>query len=462
MKHIAVAFLAFICVFSICSGEGGAQEQKLTLEQAIKHASETNPSLREARARYFGVAENLAQARAGFLPTVTVDGDITNIDTQNKGNFIGSEEGGNLSQNASIGIFQPIFRGGSTLADTRGAKNTILQEEWVLRRAYQDVFFETAEAYWNVYLSVSTLDLQISNQEVLVQELRQTQARFEAGELTKTDVAQAQARVSEAKAETRAAQAALRTAQARFEQIVGLPVPQNIEAPDFTPDLPENLDTALAQARTKNAQLMAARFAHKVSVETKNGIKGELLPQVTLSAEAAHSRDPQPGFLDQSDTQTVRLAATVPLYTGGATRSRLRQSKYAVMENKANIADIENSVESDVIRVWENFQAAIDTLQARRAQIDAATLAKEGVKKEQEYGLRNVLDVLDANQELLNARVAYVRAENEAGVAAFDLARVTGILSPDSMGLKGLFPESEEIMHEIGGNFFGYDVDYTQ
>ncbi len=459
-------FTYFIVLFVVSiAGNVFAQDVKneLTLKQALELAAKNNATLAEARAIYYGTAENLAQALSGYRPTISANGSLTNIETKSEGNTFISQDGGNFSESANIEASQPVFRGGQTLAETKQSKNIINAQYWLLKNAYQDVFVDVAEAYWDIYLQGRILELNTSNRDLLQKQLEETEARFEAGELTRTDIAQSKARLAEGQAIIASTRSSLRQAQAGLEQLIRASVTSIETKPELSVNIPESIDVALEKAMEQNPQAVSTRFLHNAAVDDVNGVLGELLPQINLIAQAEKSYNPPPGFLDSQSNQTVQLNATIPLYQGGATRSRARQAKYAVAENKANIVETEEAVRSNIISLWEQHQALTFELDARDEQIEAAKIALEGTTEETRYGLRTFIDRLNAQQELLNAEIDFAQAERNQAISKINLAAATGEFLPDDIGIEARnLPNNEGVMDTVGSNWLGLDVDYTE
>ncbi len=460
-------FFKYIVIMSVLgfSGSVFAQENSnnLTLKQALELAAQNNATLAEARAVYFGTAENLAQALSGYRPTISANGSLTNIDSSSEGNAFITQDGGNFSESANIEAQQPIFRGGQTIAETKQSKNIINAQYWLLKNAYQDVFVDVSEAYWDIYIQGRIFELNTANRDLLQKQLEETEARFEAGELTRTDIAQSKARLAEGQAVIASARSALRQAQSRLGELTRTNINTIDVKPELLVNMPESIDIALDKAMQQNPQAISTRFLHNAAIDDVNGVLGELLPQINLIAQAERAYNPPPGFLDRQTTETLQLNATIPLYQGGATRSRARQAKYAVAENKANIVETEEALRSDVISLWEDYQALSFELEARDEQIAAAKVALEGTTEETRYGLRTFVDRLNAQQELLNAEIDFVRAERNQAIAQINLAAVTGEFLPEDIGIEttGL-PNNKGVMDTIGGNWLGLDVDYPE
>lgn len=450
-----------ITMVTLSSSMGFAQQENTNLKGLLEHVLSVNPEIKRDRSIYFSSVESLAQSKANYRPTILLDADATHNHTQSEGNTAFTEEGGNLSKKLSTSLSQPLYRGGSTLADIKEKKNTISAQYWLLNKKYQDIALDTITAYWEVYVQQSEVDLNIKNTSLLGQRLKETQARFEAGELTKTDVSQAQARLAEAEADLATAQGAWEKAKATLGRLAGLSVVK-IEHPDLNPDLPESMDRALNDAMSLNPDIRRIKLVKEASQNTIRSIKGEFLPQINLGLSSSKSYDPAPGFLEEEDSQTVQVTASIPLYTGGATRSRLRQAHYNDKANEYDIEDIEDHVREQVIASWSNYKTSGYSLTARKKQVEATSIAAEGVKKEHKYGVRTIIDLLDSDQEHLDAQVNLIRAERDLMIAGFDLARQIGALSPDTFMFKNTLPNNTAVMKNIGGNWLGFDVDYPE
>ncbi|MGE4314415.1 MAG: TolC family outer membrane protein [Pseudobdellovibrionaceae bacterium] len=433
----------------------------LSLQQAFAAAAANNPTLDSARQAYYAVAENVALAVSGYRPDLSLNGSVTNTDIESEGNSLITSDGNTVTKTGSIDLAQPIFRGGSTLAKTREAKNTMTAQYWILKSTYQRVFLDVATAFWNQYLAQDIVALRRSNLELLQSQNEETTARFNAGELTKTDTSQSAARVAQAEAELSQAEAAFKQARATLEKLIRVPA-DHVATPEVSMTPPPTVEEALDIAGKQNPRAVASRFIHNASIDNVKDVTGELFPQIDLAAQAEKSYDPLPGFLDSQDTQSIQLRATIPLYSSGATRSRLRQAKYGVAENRANIVETEEAVRADVIAAWETYQAALSEIKARKQQVEAAEVALEGVSREEEFGLRTINDRLDANQDLLSARVAYQEARSNAEIAAFQTLYAVGELDAAALNLADTLPNNDEVMDKIGGNWFGLGVDYQK
>jgi outer membrane protein len=411
-----------------------------SLENVIVQTLKTNPDLHAAKAEYNAVYETLDQALSGWRPTVNATADITSTEIDSKSgagdNFQGD---GSTSKNYGVALEQPIFRGGRTHAATKAAKATIAAQKASIQNTEQTVILSALTAYMNVVRDKSLLDLSQNNLEVIAKQNEATQERFEVGELTRTDTSQARARLAEAESGTISAKGTLETSKAEFTQITGLSSQSmpSIDAvkTDFGLSIPQSLDESLTLAEQGNLETLEASYAQEAAEKDVDGIWGEFLPEVKLAAGWNKSYDPS-SFTDEQTTETIGLQATLPLYQAGNIRSRLRQSKHTANQRYLEILKARRNARQNTITAWQNWKSAQAEILSRKAQVEASSVALNGTQEEAEFGERTVLDVLDATQEYLDARVDLVTARRNETVAFFSLAAEMGLLTE-----KNLFDE---------------------
>ncbi len=421
------AVMTFLLVFAFAipsragqspvSGSDTAQ----SLSAVLKDTWQTNPSLLAARAGQKAIEEALPQAQAGWKPLVDADASVSRLDPA------GSALDARTPKEAGVSVEQPLFRGGRTVAGIRAANNAIRAGAARLSAAEQSVLLSAAKAYMDVVRDQALVDLSRKNQEVIARQLKATKARFEVGDVTRTDVAQAQARLAQAQAGLVAAEGALRAARATFLQITGQ-VPESLKKPDITLDLPESLDAAQAMAETASPAIQAARYDYRASDDDKDAVQGELLPQVAAFGSVTREWE---GLEGDGTASAVGVRASMPLYEGGAVRARLRAAGHTADRKNMDLVTARRLAQEEILTAWENLQTARAEIAARRAQVEASTLAREGVHQEADVGARTVLDALDADQEVLDAQVALVIAERDEIVAQFALAAALGLLRPN-------------------------------
>jgi TolC family type I secretion outer membrane protein len=433
------------------------QTPLLKLEDVLRYSYVHNKSLQSARAGLRAVQERLPQAQAGWKPTVSATAGVNAVDVE--GDIAGSD--GAITKDIQAEFSQPIYRGGRTVAATGSAMNVILAQRSLLRDQEQAVLLDAATSYMDVTRDTALLALAENNHDVIGRQLKATQARFDVGDLTRTDVSQAQARLAGAEANRISAQGNLRKSRATFEQVTGQPVGLTGD-PQLTFPLPDTLEQAVEQAEKYNPRIVAARFLHQAAKKDIDLVFGGMLPQVAMTGSIGRAYDPQPGLVDKTTTTSLGINATVPIYNGGVTQSRVREAKYTANQRYLEILDAASNVREEVVRNWENLRAAQAEINSRVAQVEAAKLAQEGVHQEAEVGARTILDALDAEQEYLDAQTALVAARRNEIVATFALASTLGLLSPETLGFADLKEDFDAQFDEATWRFLGTDVDIPE
>ncbi len=390
-----------------------------------------NPRIEAERQRQKATDESVAQAVSGFRPNVSASygrgrqrtsfdgGDWNHSDTEDKG----------------LSVEQPLFRGFGTISEFKSAKQRVLAGAYQLSAVEQQVMLQGIAAYMDVVANTSILELARNNRDVLSKQLEASNERFGVGEVTRTDVAQSEARLSQAKTQVIASEGRLISGIAEFERVVGYKPEGTLTPPENIPSLPSTLKEALEQAAAANPQLLSAVHSAKSSDYDVRTNQSVLLPRVALVGNM--SRQEGAGVLGSSqfDQDSVTLQVSVPLYQSGAEYSKVRQAKNVARQRKEESHDARRTADEDVTHAWEQLETAIDTIRTREDQITAAEIALEGVKQEQEYGARTILDVLDAEQELFNARTNLVAAQRDRVIAAYSLLLTLGRLTPKNLSL---------------------------
>ena len=400
-----------------------------TLVDALVSAYSGNPTLEAGRARLRAVDENVPRALSGWRPTVEIDGRAGVHHTDASG--LGDETLEPLS--GQLTASQPLYRGGRTTAATRRAESEVLAERARLLMAEQDVFLATSVAYINVLRDEAVIDLNRNNVQVLERQLEATRDRFEVGEITRTDVAQAEARLSRAVSDLVQAEGNLASSRAAYVRLVGA-APGALEPASRLTDLPEDEATAIDVAMESNPSLHAARADEEASRHAIDVSLGRLLPEVRLDGEHSRRTDVS-ALVGRADDYRLTARVTVPLYRGGAVYSEIRRSREDNSRRRIEVEATRRQVVEGVTRAWEALNTARAEILSRRDEVRAAEIALEGVRQESIVGARTTLDVLDAEQELLDARVALVVVERDEFVASFELAAAIGGLTAANLEL---------------------------
>ncbi len=410
------------------------------LSEALSLTYSNNPSIQSARNNFLAAKEQIPQAKSGLLPQISADADITYTDTETQGDNFFSSDGGNAAKSASLNLNQSIYKGGTLSAEIAQAQYNVKSQEFVLSHLEQSTLFSAVQAYMTLHQNQAIVKLRDNNLSLVRRELEQAQARFDVGELTRTDVSQSEARLADANANYILAQADVKSAIANFRAIVGAPPPSNMDYPILTFDMPKTLDAAIELSQTNNRDLLQAYFAQQAAAAQVSAVKGERLPQVSAIGRLNKTYD-QSDFIEEQRQASIGLSASVPLYTGGATQSRISQATKTQLAARQQFKVTRNAAREATIQNWSSWQAAKATTLARRSQIEAAKIALEGVQYETEFGERTTLDSLNANQELLTAEVALVESRQREIVAQYALALTLGLLVPQNLGFSEINPQ---------------------
>ncbi|GIK98360.1 MAG: type I secretion protein TolC [Alphaproteobacteria bacterium] len=419
-----------------------------TLKEALALAYDNNPRLLSSRAELRATDEFVPQALSGWRPTVTVDGQVGR--EWEDSSVAGSDD--LTPRAANLGVTQPLYRGGRTVAGTRQAENQVLAQREVLESVEQDVLFEAVVAFMDVLRDEAVLRLNINNEQVLQRQLEAAQDRFEVGEITRTDVAQAESRLSGANSGRIAAEGQLTTSRAIYRQVIGQ-MPGSLVRPGPAEDLPATEDEAIASSDS-NPNVQAAVYIERAAREGVDVVFGELLPEVSLRGDLTTGEDiSQSGV--QSDSAAILAQVVIPLYEAGATHSRVREAKERVSQRRQDIETQRRFAAQDATTAWRALETARSQIAAFESQVRAAEIALEGVQQEAAVGSRTVLDILDAEQELLDARVSLVRALRDEVVASYQLLAAVGRLTAADLDLPVEIYDVEEHYEEVRDKWWG-------
>ena len=422
--------------------------------RALAEAYLNNPELEAARAELRGVDETYAQAMSGYRPQVS--GEVSYTSTHYNGDLFDSHSD---PKDIALALRQPLYRGGSTQANVKVSSNQIKAQRAVLQLTEQDVLLAAVTAYMDVRRDGELVRLNLNNEKVLQEHLEASRKRFSLGDITKTDVSQAESRLANATASRVRAEGSQRASIARFERVVGQQPPAALPAPSYVVDAPETLDAAIALGDVQNPNIHFADYTHDAARANTRAVSGELLPQVDLTGSLGRTYDPALSIDEDVNTTSVGVVATIPLYTGGAVDARVRQSRQVESQRRMQRQQAARTVRQDVIDAWTELSAAEAEMQARKTQIDAAKLALDGVRIERDYGSRTTLDLLDAEQEHLDAQVAHVTAERDKIVAEYRLQAAVGELTAARLGLPVPVYNPDANFQKVKNRWIGTAID---
>lgn len=428
-----------------------------TLREILATTAAKNPTIKANRETLRSAYEDVFQAEAGWRPTAGVSAGVAATNTKTDP----GDDDNNVGKNLGVDFTQPLYRGGRTIAATSQQLKNVEAKYATYQSVVQNVFLDAITAYMDVQRDRATIDLNEQNIQVISRQLDSTRKGFEVGELTRTDVAQAAARLSGAQANLIAAQASHRASVAHFEQVTGIKADTvNFSMPTELPAIPASLEQAASIAEQDNPDIVSAIRTEEAAGHAIRTASGELLPQVSLTGGVQQQYDPAAsGAIDELRTASIGVTATMPLYEAGVVRSRVRQAKIARFQSQDLVTRARELTRENTTIAWENLNAASAQITAFNEQVEATRLAREGVYKEREVGTRTVLDTLDADQELLDAQTGLVSANRDAVVARYTLVANMGALTMEKSGL-GPDPMSDAShLSKTRSNLFGTSVD---
>jgi outer membrane protein len=435
---------------------GAAHGQVRTLQQALAEAYSTNPTLLAARAQLRATDEGVPQALAGWRPTVVLSGAGGYADGtfhSTAGGFTSDHRNARDIFTAQATLTQPLYRGGATRATTNQADNRVYGQRARLMATEQQVFTNVVNAYVNVIQQQQTLQLNINNEQVLTRQLQATQDRFRVGEITRTDVAQAEAALAGARATRQTSEGNVATARATYRQVVGEPPDQLIEPQPISLPL-KNQDEASQLASRNNPSVIAALFDDAAARDAIDVAFSQLMPQLSVQAQAARA-DNTTIAGQRSIGGQVLLNASVPIYQGGAEYSRVRQARQTEQQTRKTVDDVRRQAIQQASQAWETLVAARATIESTRAQIRANQIALEGVQREAIVGSRTTLDVLNAQQALLNSRVTLVQNLASLVIASYASAASIGRLTARDLNLNVPLYDETAYYNAVRGRLFG-------
>jgi TolC family type I secretion outer membrane protein len=448
----AAATAVAVTIF-VAAGAGMARAQ--TMEETLAQAYVYSADLAAFRARLRATDEGVAIAMSGWRPTVTF--------SANGGEGYRDAQGQGTGQNGffhldprgdSLTLAQNLYRGGRTVASVRQADYLVQSDRATMLDLEQQVLLQAATAYMDVVREQAVLELNLNNERVLTRQLDATRDRFQVGEVTRTDVAQSESRLAAAKAARVASEGTLANSRATYVRLVGQ-APGALKPVDPIEGLPASVSEANALAGDKAFLVQAARFTELAARENVDVIFGEMLPLVTLNGSVADSRETQTSTGRQK-TGTVSVTATVPLYEAGSVQARTRQAKEVAAQRKNELdRQVRLSVQT-ATQAWDALLSARAQVTSFNAQVSSAQIALNGVEQEQQVGSRTVLDVLDAEQELLNAQVSLVRAEHDVVVQTYTLRSAVSGLTATQLQLPVAYTDVEKHYNETRNKFFGW------
>jgi len=431
-------------IVALSAAPAGAE----TLNEILALTYAANPTLEVQRSSVRSQDETVAKALAGRRPSVTLSTSI------GRSNSAGNTNVNSTPASLQLSINQTLYRGGRIVAGIDQAEFNILSARAGLQSTEQKVLLSAISAYMNVLRDQAVLQLSRSNEQVLTTELQATRNRFALGESTNTDIAQSEAAVSASIAARIQSEGSLLNSLATFERIVGA-TPGQLETPQALTELiPESLQHAIAIGLAENPSILSAQYseaASRIGVETAQAAR---LPTVTLSAKTSRSEN-RAVRATPTISSSVTLSLSMPLYQSGAEFTTIRSAMESSARSLIQLEDARRTVQASVTQAWQQLAVARAGIVSRSDQVRVSLVAVEGVRQQEQVGARTRLDVLNAEQQLLKARVALVTARRDELVASYGLVDAMGRLTAAQLGLSVTLYNPAENYLAIRGSLFG-------
>jgi outer membrane protein len=419
---------------------GSAPARAETMSSALSRAYENNPDINQQRAAVRVQDEGVPTAKAGWLPKLnggySIGHQVTMIENAPTALSQGTKQ--RLVANPrgpTATLSQTLWDGNRTANNVRAAESSVLMARETMRNAEVTTLQQAATAYMDVLRDAAVVELRRANIKVLEVQLQQTRDRFQVGEVTRTDVAQAESSLATGKADYAVAQATQDASVASYRRLIGVAPKQLQPAQPIEKLLPPTLDESIALGLAEHPQILGA--LHQVDVAESNVkvAEGALLPSAAVQGSLQQQTDVS-GYPNYSQASvSVVGQINIPIYQGGAEYAAVRQAKERVGQARLGVDSARIVIRGAVATYWGQLQSSRAAIVAYQAAVKAAEVALNGVREEAKVGQRTTLDVLNAQQTLLNTRVQLVTAQHDRVVASYNVMAAIGRLSAESLGL---------------------------
>jgi outer membrane protein len=436
----------------------GGPLQAETIGGALIKAYFNNPDINQQRAAVRASDENVPKATAAYRPTITAEGDAA---VQQSNGALPAAAGGPFSifskpRGYGLTVNETLWNGNRTDNSVREAESGVMAARETLRNTEQNVLLDGVTFYMNVLRDAAILELDRNNVDVLQEQLRQTRDRFTVGEVTRTDVAQAEASLAGAQATALAAQSTLQTSLANYRQTIG-DEPKNLQpVKALDKPLPKTLTEAIAISQVEHPAIVGSLHGVDAAELNIKVIEGALYPTVGLTGQVSQRFDVS-GVSVPNNALTASLMGqiSVPIYDGGATYASTRQAKEQLGQQELQTDLQRDKVRAAVVSAWGVNENSVAIIRSAKAQVAAAEIALAGIREEAKVGQRTTFDVLTAQQTLLNARVQLVSAQHDQVVASYAVMSAIGRLSTANLGLAATQYDPKVHFDQVKDKWFG-------
>jgi len=453
MKYTNAKFILLAASALLMSANANAE----TIFEAMTEAYNTNPTLHGQRAVSGASNEDAALARSGFRPTVAVGASYTDSHTRNTGNS--TVDGHSKGYRGSVK--QSLFSGFQTYNSVKAADSSAKAGIDNLYEVEQKILLAASNAYLDVVRDEAIVELQKNNEKLLKKQLDETMARFDVGEVTRTDVAQSRASYAQAQSDLISAEGNLAISREAYRQIVGKDA-ENVAFPENLQNLfPEQFNEAMDYAKENNYALHAAKKSLKAAKYNVKSQEGALLPEVSFTASTGKTQSSSPLSAKDPSTRSTEyvMEVSMPLYAGGATRANIRKSKYQRWAAQEGLREAERAVVAGVTDNWELMQTSKSNISSIKEQVKASAIALKGTQKEEALGNRTVLDVLNAYQTLLASQVSEVTARHDYYLSGLQLLQTMGKLTAKKLNLNVKYYNAEQHYQDTKGKWLSLSID---
>ncbi|MEK1889662.1 MAG: TolC family outer membrane protein [Phyllobacterium sp.] len=424
-----------------------------TIFGAMAKAYSNNASLNADRAGVRVTDEGVAVAKSGYRPIVSATADLTTTNNRFDGGANGTSNVGTFG----VSVNQLLFDGFTVSNNVKAAKTQVLAARENLRNNEQNLLFSAAQAYMNVYLTRQIVILRQKNLEFLDEQLRAAKARFDVGEGTRTDVAQAEASKASAIATLDAAKSDEKTAEATYIQIIGTAPGRLAAAAMATKSVPRSMDQAFSIASGNHPAILSTQYAVDSAGYNVKANEGQLLPQIGLQGSVQRDEIFSSGLGNATDgtSASAGIQVTIPIYNGGRTSALVRQSKETLGQRRIEVDVARDSVRQAIAQAYSEMESAKAQIVAQRSVVAAAQLALNGVIEERKVGQRTTLDVLNAQADVLTGQINLAQAERDSVVTSYAVLSAVGRLTASQIGLQVAEYRPEEHYDAVKDKWIG-------
>ena len=402
----------------------------------INSALKNNLKLNAERKNQKSIRQNINISRSEFLPSISLSGDQSSSQSTNRTNQSGTalSDTNQDTETKTVSIDQKIFQGFKGYNSLKKSELEVQQADFKLKQTEQQTILDTIAGYFDFIFKIKNEEFNLSNVNLFERQVESDSARLQKGEITLTDLAQSESSLAGAKANLIKAKTELLASKTNFERIIREKVPRSINRNEKVEiDLPSSLVDAINIAKLNNTDLLIAKLDYQIAKKELNIEKAKLSPSATINYSKSENKD-YSSTIDELDQETVKATITWPIIKGGENISSIKKSSLKKQRSLLLSEDAENRVITDTTNAWSKYQSSESVLRATEAQLKAAEIANEGITLEYDSGnTRTTLEVIQSRSLLLDARIAFAKAERDFTISKFELAFKLGTLSFSSI-----------------------------